>query len=88
MSRISRRHWVGRDMGIKSKGGIMDVFDNHIKGLYRINDDEYVYLCEVMSDEETDIFVNERPTFSDKRKMIELLNKHIKYETNNMPDFS
>ena len=79
MSRINRKHWVGRDMGIKSKGGMLDVFDNHIKGLYRINDDEYDYLCEVMSDEEMDIFVNERPTFSDKRKMIELLNKHINY---------
>jgi hypothetical protein len=80
MGRIDRKGWLNKDMGIKSKGGMFDMFDNHIKVVYRINDEEFDYLCEVMSDDETDIFVNERPTFSDKRKMIELLNKHIRYE--------
>jgi hypothetical protein len=80
MSRIDRRNWVGKDMGIKSSGGLMDVFDNHIKGLYRINDDEYDHLCEVMTDEETQLFVTENPTFAEKRMMIELLNKNIKYK--------
>ena len=81
MSRINRRHWLGTDMGIKSKGGMLDMFDNHIKTVYRINDDEYDYMCKVMSDDEINIFVNERPTFAEKRKMIELLNKHIDYAT-------
>jgi len=80
MSRINRRHWLNKDMGIKSSGGMYDIFDNQIKTVYRINDDEYDHLCEVMTDEETDIFVTEIPTFADKRKMIELLNKYIKYE--------
>jgi hypothetical protein len=80
MSRITRKNWIGKDMGIKSSGGLMDVFDNHIKGLYRINDDEFDHLCEVMTDEETQLFVTENPTFAEKRMMIELLNKHIKYE--------
>lgn len=84
MSRLDRKHWVGNDMGIKSKGGMFDLIDNHIKTLYRINDDEYDYLCEIMSDEEMDIFVTETPTFSDKRKMIQLLNKHINYEKTNL----
>jgi hypothetical protein len=80
MSRINRKHWLNKDMGIKSSGGMYDIFDNQIKTVYRINDDEYDHLCEVMTDEETDIFVTEIPTFADKRKMIELLNKYIKYE--------
>ncbi len=88
MSRIDRKHWLNKDMGIKHKGGMLDLFDNHIKVVYRINDDEYDHLCEVMTDEETHLFVTENPTFADKRKMIELLNKYIKYETNNMPNFS
>lgn len=80
MSRINRKGWLNKDMGIKHSGGLMDVFDNQIKVVYRINDDEYDHLCEVMSDEEFDTFLIERPTFSDKRKMIELLNKHIQYD--------
>ncbi len=79
MSRIDRKHWLNKDMGIKSKGGLLDVFDNQIKAAYRINDDEFDYLCEVMDDEESNIFVTENPTFAEKRKMIELLNKHIDY---------
>lgn len=33
-----------------------------------------------MTDEELGIFTNDNPTFKTKRKMIELLNKYIKYE--------
>jgi hypothetical protein len=80
MSRINRVNWLSKDMGIKSKGGVLDLIDNQIKVIYRINDDEFDYLCEVMSDDELDIFVTDKPTIADKRKMIELLNKHIKYE--------
>ena len=80
MSRIDRRNWLNKDMGIKSKGGILDLFDNQIKVVYRINDDEYDHLCEAMSDEESQLFVTERPTFGEKRKMIELLNKYIRYD--------
>jgi hypothetical protein len=80
MSRINRVNWLAKDMGIKSKGGLLDLVDNQIKVVYRINDDEFDYLCGVMSDDELDIFVTDKPTIADKRKMIELLNKHIKYE--------
>jgi hypothetical protein len=80
MSRNNRVNWLAKDMGIKSKGGLLDLVDNQIKVVYRINDDEFDYLCEVMSDDELDIFVTDKPTIADKRKMIELLNKHIKYE--------
>jgi hypothetical protein len=59
---------------------MFDLFDNNIKSTYRINDDEYDHLCEVMSDDEMDIFVTDKQTYADKRKMIELLNKYIKYE--------
>ena len=80
MSRISRKDWTCKDMGLKSKGGLLDLFDNQIKNIYRINDTEFDYLCEVLSDYENDIFLNDNRTFTDKRKIIELLNKHIKYE--------
>jgi hypothetical protein len=80
MSRIDRRNWLESDIGYKSSGGMFDLFDNSIKSIYRINDDEFDHLCGVMTDEETQLFVTENPTFAEKRMMIELLNKHIKYE--------
>ena len=80
MSRINRKNWLNKDIGYKSSGGMFDLIDNQIKSIYRINDDEYDHLCEVMSDDEMDIFVTDKPTYADKRKMIELLNKYIKYE--------
>jgi hypothetical protein len=79
MSRIDRRNWLESDIGYKSSGGIFDLFDNGIKSIYRINDDEFDHLCGVMTDDELNLFVNENPTFAEKRKMIELLNKHIQY---------
>lgn len=80
MSRIDRRNWLNPDMNTSFLGGIFDYADRVIKSTYRINDDEYNHLCGVMTNEEMDIFLTERPTFSQKRKMINLLNKHIKYE--------
>ena len=80
MSRINRKNWLNKDIGYKSSGGMFDLFDNYIKSTYRINDDEYDHLCQVMSDDEMDIFVTDTQTYADKRKMIELLNKYIKYE--------
>lgn len=79
MSRIDRKNWLNKDIGIKNKGGMIDLFDNMIKTAYRITDEEYDHLCEIMNEDEMDIFVNEKPTFADKRKMIELLNIHINY---------
>lgn len=80
MSRINRRNWLNEDIGYKLSGGMLDLFDNHIKSVYRINDDEYDHMCEVMSDDETQLFVTENPTFAQKRAIIELLNKHVNYE--------
>jgi hypothetical protein len=82
MSRINRKDWLESDMGIKSSGGLLDLFDNQIKMVYRISDDEYDHLCGVMNEDEMNLFVKETPTFSEKRKMIELLNTHISYERN------
>ena len=42
---------------IKSCGGIQDLFDDMIKALYNITDDEYDYIAENASTEELDIFV-------------------------------
>lgn len=81
MGRIERKDKMTYgNIGYKQSGGVFDLFDNQIKTAYRINDAEYDHLCEVMTDDESEIFITENPTFAQKRQMIQLLNKHINYE--------
>lgn len=75
MSRLSRRNRTNFECGIKSSGGITDLFDNLIKTTWRITDREYDDILEKMTDEEMDLFIKENPTFNEKRKMIILVER-------------
>jgi len=75
--RIERRKWPDSDFGILSSGGILDAFDNAIKSFYRITDDEYDLMAEKMSDDEMDIFLTEKMSFTHGRSIINLLNKYL-----------
>jgi len=77
ISRCKRKFRDEKELNILSKGGITDLFDNQIKLVYRITDDEYDYLCECLSDEEIGYFVSEDLNFSEKRVLIKLLEKHL-----------
>ena len=50
MTRFERKNRT--DINYKGCGGITDALDDMIKQLWRINDDEYDYLCETLTDEE------------------------------------
>lgn len=70
--------------------GLHDLFDNLIKSLYNITDEEYDFIAEHSTDEEIDVFVSalgndERPsTFSERRKALELKNRMLeKLKTSN-----
>jgi hypothetical protein len=73
---------VREEIQFKNKGGITDIFDDYVKGLYNITDEEYDFLAEKMSHEEMDIFVSvfngSNTTFSEKRKALEIRNKYLK----------
>lgn len=81
MTRLERRNWTQDQIGIKSQGGLFDFFDNAIKEIYRITDDEYDHLCSVMTDEETQLLVTENMTYAQKKQILTLLKKHV-YEAN------
>lgn len=66
-------------MGILNHGTILDAFDNVIKNVYRISDDEYDNIAENATEEELGILLKENPTFAQKRQMIALLNKYVNY---------
>jgi hypothetical protein len=75
MSRLSRKNRTNSECGIKTSGGVTDLFDNTIKTVWRINDQEYDSILEKMTDEEMDLFIKENPTFYEKRKMIILVER-------------
>lgn len=72
---------VREEIHFKGAGGILDAFDDFVKGLYNITDDEYDFLAEKMNDEEMEIFVNilgrTKVSFSEKRKALEIRNKYL-----------
>jgi hypothetical protein len=75
MSRLSRRNRTNSYCGIKTSGGLTDLFDNVIKSAWRITDKEYDSILEKMTDEEMSLFLTEKPTFEEKRRMIILVER-------------
>jgi len=75
MSRLLRRYRTNKECGIKKSGGITDLFDNVIKSAWRLTDEEFDSILEKMTDEEMDLFLTEKPTFEEKRKMIILVER-------------
>lgn len=76
MSRLKRKHRT--DIVYRGCGGITDAFDDSIKHLWRINDDEYDYIIE--TDEGIDwilIPTDRNSTISDLKDAIYNINKLI-----------
>jgi hypothetical protein len=65
---------------IVNGGGIQDMFDNVIKVLFNITDDEYDFIAETASDDELNVFLaalgdmDKGSSFTERRKALELRN--------------
>ena len=79
MERLNRKYWSSDNYGIKNKGGFFDAIDDAVKTIYRINDEEYDHACDVLTDEEFDLFASDTNelTFTDKRKILNVLNDKV-----------
>ena len=61
-------------------GGIHDMFDNVIKVLFNITDDEYDFIAATSTDDELNVFLTalgdmeKGSTFTERRKALELRN--------------
>ena len=72
MTRLERKTRI--DIIYKGCGGLIDVFDDTYKQFWRINDDEYDYLCETLTDEELDAITPAFKTISEIKKAITIVN--------------
>lgn len=73
---------------IVSGGGIQDMFDNVIKVLFNITDDEYDFIAESASDDELNIFlaalgdIAKGSSFTERRQALNLRNEMlVKFNT-------
>ncbi len=81
MTRFERKNRT--DINYKGCGGITDALDDMIKQLWRINDDEYDYLCENLTDDELGIIIPEFKNISQIKEAINITNKYLSnYESN------
>jgi hypothetical protein len=75
MSRAQRKNRT--DIEYVNKGQITDAFDNAIKQVLRISDEEYDYIAEHATDNDLKILLNQSMTFKSKREFIKVLDKYI-----------
>ena len=81
MTRFERKNRT--DINYKGCGGINDALDDMIKQLWRINDDEYDYLCENLTDDELCTIIPEFKSISQIKDAINITNKYLSnYESN------
>ena len=77
MSRFNRKKRGWKSLKIKSNGGITDLIDNAIKEAWYITDKEYDTICDKLTDDELNLFLSEYPTFSEKKILLNLVDKYI-----------
>jgi len=76
MGRLNRKNRT--DIILKNRGGMFDAINDAVKQTWRINDEEYDFICENATDEELDLIVSDSILdFSKKRKVIECVNRLI-----------
>jgi hypothetical protein len=73
MSRLSRKNRQLELVG----GGLLDLMDNYLKKLWRIDDIELDRIFTKMSDEDFEFFIQDGYTFNEKRRLIQLIEKYI-----------
>jgi hypothetical protein len=77
MFRLDRKNKINNEFRSAGKIGIFDLFDDSIKQIYRINDNEYDYIAENITDEESDLFLAEKLNFHEKRMLLLMLDKYL-----------
>ena len=85
MTRLIRkkRTDIKLNLNQKSKNGLTDLMDDVMKSVWRINDDEYDYICENLSDDDLCLFaLPQKISLSELKTIIEKVNQLVFYFQN------
>jgi hypothetical protein len=77
MSRIDRIKWTDDQLGIKGRGGMMDLMDMMAQSSFRLTIPELDLIGADATDEDLDIISGEPKTFAERRLLIKTLNKYV-----------
>ena len=80
MSRIDRIKWTNDQLGIKGRGGMMDLMDMMAQTNFRLTIPELDLIGSDATEEDLDIIATEPKTFSERRLLIKTLNKYVYLE--------
>jgi hypothetical protein len=76
MKRLKRKIYP-IEIHYKNCSEFFDAIDDSIKFSFRINDEEYDFICDNASDEEIELFTKSIYTFNEKRLLSKFLDKYI-----------
>lgn len=77
MSRLERKKRPIESLKLMDSGGMLDLFDNAIKEYYYLTDEEYDIIAGSCSEEEIELLVTEKDSFSHRRKCLLIINKYV-----------
>jgi hypothetical protein len=77
LSRSTRKGWKPEEYRERGSG-IFAMFDYAIKEHYRINDEEYNYIAEKLTEDELDLFISNGISFSERRQQMEIRKKYLR----------
>jgi hypothetical protein len=56
---------------------IFHMFDDHMKAVFNLTDEEYDYILDKATDEELKLFANDTLTFAEKRQILQIRKKYL-----------
>lgn len=75
-SRLDRKK-NSPELNLLDKGGMLDLFDNAMKEVFCITDNEYDILAENMSSHELDLLLMETLTYKEAKELLLAINKRL-----------
>ncbi len=75
MTRMERKN---NDFEYMGRGGITDAFDDMIKQIWRVDNEQLDHICSTATDEELQALTPPLETWEAKRKALQILSKYIK----------
>lgn len=81
MTRFERKNRT--DISYKLTGPVFDALDNFIKEIWRINDEEYDFICDNISDNDIKLFMlYDDITMSDRKYILNKVNEILDIKIN------
>ena len=87
MSRLDRKFWTDEQLGMATSGSLMGLMDQMAQTNFRLTIPELDLIGADATEEDIDIIATEPKSFSERRLLINTLNKYV-YMVETLPELS